>query len=101
VGPSWGWWGYFWLPFGRSGEAAYLASWDKGCVLELTLFDVPDISAVSFYPNEGECLLPPNTKFVVLAESRVEEREAQTGEKFLVRIIPLQMMSPDATALIS
>ncbi len=101
MGPSWGWWGYFRLPLGRSGEAAYLASWDKGCVLELALFNVPDISAFSFFPNEGECLLPPNTRFVVLPESRVEEREALTGEKFLVRIIPLQMMSPDATALIS
>lgn len=82
-------------------EAAYLASWDKGCVLELTLFDVPDISSVSFYPTEGECLLPPNTRFIVLADARTQELEAADGSRFLVRIIPMQQVSADTTALIS
>ena len=42
-------------------QAAYLASWDQGCVLELTLFNVYDISGFSFFPDEQEVLLSPNT----------------------------------------
>ncbi len=42
-----------------------------------------------------------NALRALLVDSRVEEREAATGEKFMVRIIPLQMVSKDVTALIS
>ena len=41
----------------RSCEAAaHIANWEVGCVLELTLSNVYDISSVSFYPKEQEVL---------------------------------------------
>jgi hypothetical protein len=73
-------------------QAAYLASWDVGCVLELTLFDVRDISRFSFYPQEEEGLLVTNTKLTVLADTRVEKRRAADGQEFLVKFIALQQL---------
>ena len=73
-------------------QAAYLASWDQGCVLELKLFNVYDISGFSFFPDEQEVLLAPNTKLVVLTETRTERRTAGDGQQFLVKVIPMQQM---------
>ncbi len=73
-------------------QAAYLAGWNVGCVLELTLFNVQDISPFSFYPNEQEVLLPPNTRLIVLDSTRTETCTASDGQRFLVKIIPLQQI---------
>ena len=73
-------------------QASYIASWDQGCVLELTLFKVHDISRFSFYPNEKEVLLAPNTKLVVLADGRTEKRTASDGQEFVVKFILMQQV---------
>ena len=43
----------------RLDNAAYMANWDQGCVLQLSLSDVVNIKGLSFFPNEEEVLLPP------------------------------------------
>ena len=50
-------------------QAAHMAGWNLGCVLELSLFDVLDISKFSFFPNEQEGILVPNTQLVVLGKA--------------------------------
>ena len=66
-----------------------LAGWNTGCVLELSLFDVLDISKFSFFPNEQEGILVPNTQLVVLgkADARLIIHDTQ---KRLVKCIYLQ-----------
>jgi hypothetical protein len=73
-------------------QAAYIASWDQGCVLELTLFNVHDISPLSLYPAEQEVLLPPGTKLVVLADTRTQTCAASDGQQFPVKLIPMQQI---------
>ena len=66
-----------------------LAGWNTGCVLELSLFDVLDISKFSFFPNEQEGILVPNTQLVVLGKSDARLIIHDT-QKRLVKCIYLQ-----------
>jgi hypothetical protein len=85
----------------RLDNAAYMANWDQGCVLQLMLAEVTDISGLSFFPNEEEVLLPPNSQFVVGVETTVESVTASDGQTFLVKIITLQQVATDGVPLIS
>ena len=96
-----------WLCYWCSGsrgvltQAAYIAEYNRGCVLELTCFDVPDNSLFSFFPNEAECLLPPNSRFIALADSKTKSLVAGNGEVFLLKIICLQQVESEGAVLIS
>ena len=74
-------------------QAAYLARWDEGCVLELSLPVVFDISKFSFFPSEEEGIIQPGAKFVVLSDTQLEERTAGDSNKYLVKVIGLQFMA--------
>ena len=73
--------------------AAYLAGWERGCVLELNLHDVRDISRMSFYPQEREGVLVTNTRLVVGSDSRFEELLDANRDKHNVRVIPMQQIA--------
>ena len=85
----------------RLDNAAYMANWDQGCVLQLSLTDVVNIKGLSFFPNEEEVLLPPNCQFVVAVDTSVEKLTAADGQEFLVKIITLQQVAGDEVPLIS
>lgn len=85
----------------RIENAAYMAAWDQGCVLQLSLTDVVDISGLSFFPNEEEVLLPPNSKFVVAVDTAVQSVIAGDGQDYLVRIITMQQVAGEELPLIS
>ena len=70
-------------------QAAHMAGWNTGCVLELSLFDVLDISKFSFFPNEQEGILVPNTQLVVLGKAAARLIIHDT-QKRLVKCIYLQ-----------
>ena len=72
---------------------AHLANWDVGCVLELTLSNVYDISSVSFYPKEQEVLLAPNTKLVVLPVTNTQQLVDPAGTPRTVKVIQLLQTS--------
>ena len=85
----------------RLDNAAYMANWDQGCVLQLSLSDVVNIKGLSFFPNEEEVLLPPNSKWLVGVETAVESVTAGDGQQFLVKIITLQQVAGEGLPLIS
>jgi hypothetical protein len=82
-------------------QAAYLANWDQGCVLEMKLSEVPDVSRFSFYVAEEEGILLPNSRFVVLNETRTEEILAGDGQSYIVKFIALQHVAAEKLPLIS
>ena len=82
-------------------QAAYLASWGRGCVLELHPHGAYDISRFSFYLREQEAILPPGKKMIVLATNRIEDRLAGNGLTYAVKIITMQEVRQQLTPLVS
>ena len=73
----------------RLDQASFIASWEKGCVLELTVPVVHDIGPFSFYPHEQEVLLKPNVKLSVTWSTRIEEHSAADGSSHMVKVIKM------------
>ena len=82
-------------------QASYLAGWQNGCVLELSLHGAYDISKFSFFPREQEAILPPGKKMIVLATSRIEDRLAGDGLTYGVKVITMQEVKQQLTPLVS
>ena len=79
-----------------------LANYSTGCVQELTiLHPIADLSLFSFFPEEKECLLPPNVHFGVSPEQGAVEVFDEQGTKHIVKIIKLYQMQFGETPLVS
>ena len=85
----------------RIDNAAYMANWADGCVLELTLTDAVCIAELSCYPHEDEILLPPNTTFIVNPKTKVEDITAGNGQTYMVKIIQMIQVEADGLQVIS
>jgi hypothetical protein len=95
------WWAAFTSVSTNFEQAAHLASWADGCVLELDTVHAHDISALSFFPNEAEAILPPGRKFLCLG-SRVEERKPiDCSTSSIVKVISLQEVKLTTLPLVS
>ena len=82
-------------------QAAHLASWGDGCVLELDTVHAHDISAISFFPNEAEAILPPGRKFICL-DSRPEEcKPINCSTPSIVKVISLKEVRLSMAPLVS
>jgi hypothetical protein len=74
-------------------QAACLAGWDRGCVLDLKIFDVCDISNFRFNADQPEGLVLPNSKFVVLSDTHQETLKVSNGQDVVINFIGLQQMN--------
>jgi hypothetical protein len=88
------WWAAFTSCTPDPTAAAHMSG-PYGCVLELQCDQVHDISEMSFFPDEKEMLLPPNTQWVPLKEVKqhpVPETEGYPAH--CVHVISLLQILP-------
>lgn len=83
------------------GQAAHMARWELGTVLQMKIEKGYQLQALSRYPEEGEVLLPPHSQFVVVSGLDVVQVLDVSGQSHDVRVIRLQHVKADTKKLVS